>query len=155
MKKPQINEGDVHFVVNAKSKRLKCFDSNGKMKWMVEAHCEGTNGHYSVFQGNTPPGLYKCGNPDDVLPTDGDKNSFGPWFVPLIEQEGQMSRYGRDGIGVHGGGSGLTNPYYAPKQGWMVTHGCIRVQNDDLIRFVNTVQYLRRKNRTAWLSVNW
>lgn len=155
MKKPEIRQGDVHFVVNAKSRKIKCYDSNGKMKWMTEARCEATNGGYQNFQGNTPPGLYKCGAPDDVLSSESDRNSYGPWFVPLEEQEGQMSRYGRAGIGVHGGGSGLANPYYSPKQGWVVTHGCIRVQNDDLNRFVKTVFHTRRSGRNAWLSVHW
>jgi hypothetical protein len=153
--KPKVKQNDVHFVVNANTRRLKCFDASGHLRWMAEAHCNGTNGSYNVFQGDTPPGLYKCGLPDDVLPTDSDKASFGPWFVPLIEMEGQMSRRGRSGIGVHGGGSGLADPFYALRQGWVPTHGCIRLQNEDVIRLVNTVKFIQRNGGTAWLSVHW
>ncbi|GEM_PF-5499905 len=153
--KPNVQKNDVHFVVNAVSKRLKCFDASGQLKWTVEAHCEGTNGSYDVFQGDTPPGLYKCGSPDDVLSTDSDRNSFGPWFVPLNEMEGQLTRRNRSGLGVHGGGSGLSNPFYAMRQGWVPTHGCIRLQNEDAVRFANTVKFIQRHGGTAWLSVHW
>lgn len=34
---------------------------------------------------------------------------------------------GRD---IHGGGSGLQNPF-APRQGWVPTYGCLRMQNKD------------------------
>ena len=31
---------------------------------------------------------------------------------------------------IHGGGSGLPFPY-APRQGWLPTYGCLRMQNED------------------------
>ena len=34
---------------------------------------------------------------------------------------------GRD---IHGGGSGLDDPF-APRQGWIPTYGCLRMQNED------------------------
>ena len=34
---------------------------------------------------------------------------------------------GRD---IHGGGSGLSDPF-APRQGWLATLGCLRMQNED------------------------
>lgn len=157
MKKPEIKKSDVHFVVNAKSNKLKCFDSNGKMRWMVEAHCIGVKGSYLNKDGNTPPGLYSLGAPDHIKPNESDeaKNSYGPWFVPLQEEEGQLTRLDRKGLGVHGGGTGLANPYRAANQGWMVTRGCIRLQNENVIKFANTVFQTRRLGGKAWLSVHW
>ena len=155
MKKPNLRPTDVHIVVNAKTKKIKFFDANGSMRGMIEAHCIGTGGAYTVYQGDTPPGLYKCGTPDDVLSTDSDKSSYGPWFVPLVEQEGQLSRLGRAGLGVHGGGTGLADPYYASNQGWVATHGCIRVQNFDLNHVASTVKFVQKNGGTAWLSVHW
>lgn len=150
-----ISKNDVHFVVNALTNRLKCFDGSGRLKWSIEARCIGSAGNYDVVQGDTPPGLYKCDTPDDVLETEGDSSAFGPWFVPLIEMENQLTSRGRAGVGVHGGGSGLKDPFRALKQGWVVTHGCIRLQNEDLTRFVTTVRYIQRQGGAAWLSVYW
>jgi len=31
---------------------------------------------------------------------------------------------------IHGGGSGLEDPF-APRQGWLGTYGCLRMQNED------------------------
>lgn len=31
---------------------------------------------------------------------------------------------------IHGGGSSLPDPY-APRQGWLCTYGCLRMQNED------------------------
>lgn len=31
---------------------------------------------------------------------------------------------------IHGGGSGLADPF-APRQGWVPTYGCLRMQNED------------------------
>jgi lipoprotein-anchoring transpeptidase ErfK/SrfK len=50
-----------------------------------------------------------------------------------------MDRYGRAGIGIHGGGSGLPAPF-AARQGWAKTHGCVRVQNEDLTKLVKIVK---------------
>lgn len=40
---------------------------------------------------------------------------------------------------VHGGGSGLPNPY-APKQGWKPTEGCTRAQNEDIEELCDVVE---------------
>lgn len=106
-----VGEKDVHFVVNTATHRLKCFLAGGKMKYMIEARCEGVGGSCEYRYGATPPGLYKCGSPEMIPLSDPESASYGPWFVDLIEQQNQERSRGRAGVGVHGGGGGLSNPY--------------------------------------------
>jgi hypothetical protein len=42
-------------------------------------------------------------------------------------------------MGLHGGGTGLEDPF-AALQGWVKTQGCIRVQNKDLEEIVKFIQ---------------
>jgi hypothetical protein len=155
MKRPSLSDWDTHFVFNAGGHHLKCHDAKGNLRWQVRAIGYGTVGDYTKVGGNTPPGLYCCGVPEAISPDDKEKDSYGPWFVDLQEQEEQESKHGRAGIGVHGGGSGLPNPYTDTRQGWVKTLGCIRLQNEDLRRFVGSVQYTQSHGGTAWLSVSW
>jgi hypothetical protein len=48
---------------------------------------------------------------------------------------GQLAKYGRDGIMIHGGGSNAPDPF-APYQQLCKTEGCTRVHNADLARLV-------------------
>src|SRR5262249_46177606 len=131
--RPRLGSSDIHFVFNARTHLLKCFDSAGRCHWMIEAHGEGTNGPgYDVVGGDTPPGLYRCSPPEAIPSDDAEAGAYGPYFVNLLEMEKQESSRGRAGVGVHGGGSGLPNPYFSKHQGWVYTHGCIRLQNEDL-----------------------
>lgn len=56
---------------------------------------------------------------------------YGGFYIPVLDVNGLWVRYGRDGIGIHGGGSGLGDSF-APTQGWVITEGCFRLQNVDL-----------------------
>ena len=54
---------------------------------------------------------------------------------------------------IHGGGSNLDDPY-APRQGWLPTYGCLRMQNEDgqalsllLIDAGNSVEFEVRDER--------
>jgi hypothetical protein len=49
---------------------------------------------------------------------------------------------GRD---IHGGGSGLRNPY-APRQGWRPTRGCTRGQNEDIQNLGTTITDFKRRH---------
>ena len=55
----------------------------------------------------------------------GPKPRFGPGDCTYIET------WHPNGKDIHGGGSGLPDPY-APRQGWIPTQGCIRMQNEDV-----------------------
>lgn len=158
-KKPPIRTPyDVHFVVNARSRKLKCYDAQGQLRWVIDARCEGSRYGYDVPGGDTPPGLYLVARPEYIHSTDEQARSFGPWFCDLEEQEDQERSRGRAGIGVHGGrgDASLAVAYHSKRQGWLPTHGCIRLQNEDMAnRFVPAVVYTLRKGGSPWLTVVW
>ena len=63
-------------------------------------------------------------------------NEYGPYKITTSDSRLRW---------IHGGGYGLENPL-AAKQGWQPTHGCTRMQNDDLTDFANSIK--------AWLKAN-
>lgn len=156
-----IAPGDAHFVVNAKSEILKAYyvDPTGKRTGMLyskPARCYGANGPgWQVPGGDTPPGPYLIGEIHHIHPDDKQANAFGPVFMDLEELLEQERKYHRAGVGVHGGGSGLADPWHAARQGWKVTNGCIRMQNEDVLRVLETVQFVRKNGGQAWLTVVW
>lgn len=124
-------------------------------RWVIPARGYGANGPgWWMVGGDTPPGRYRLGDITAIPADDRQASAFGPYFIDLIELEGQESRFGRAGIGIHGGGSGLPEAWAARRQGWKVTHGCVRVQNEDLMRVVNSVLWTRKQNskRGEWFS---
>ena len=52
---------------------------------------------------------------------DANGPAYGTFYIKTADPRG------RD---IHGGGSGLPNPF-APRQGWVPTYGCLRMQNVD------------------------
>ena len=140
---------DRHLVFNASQHNLKCYRRDGTLEWHMEAHGEGTGGDSSLPNGNTPPGLYLVGR---IEQTAGD-DRYGPYAIKLDPVE--LDKGGtRDGIYIHGGGSGLKKPL-APRQGWRNTHGCIRVQNDQLGTIVNKVRGVQGRTGQVWVTVKW
>lgn len=133
--------------------RMKLFiPGESGPRWEIPARGYGANGPgWWMTGGDTPPGRYRVGKIHPISADDPQANAFGPYFLDLIELEGQEMRHGRAGIGIHGGGSGLADPR-APFQGWKITHGCVRVQNDHLLRVVNTVLWVRKQQslRREW-----
>lgn len=155
MKKPNMGKNDIHLVVDAKGEKVKCFvKGEADPRWILPARCYGANGDNWTPGGDTPPGLYRMGVPEKIPVNDAAADSFGWWFVDMAEQENQERERGRAGIGFHGGGSGLADPL-APYQGWQVTHGCVRLQNKDLEKAVNSVQYAQKNKGTAWITIIW
>jgi RHS repeat-associated protein len=107
---------------------------------------EGSGGPYvypssnSVFPNSLPgaAGPYVSGN-IYILPGphNDDPNAYGP--NAIIETDDPRYRW------IHGGGLGLPDPL-APYQGWYPTHGCTRMQNqdiDDLTRIILDWQGVR------------
>lgn len=126
----------------------------GKPRWDIPARGYGVNGPGWWMQGgDTPPGRYRIGDIHVIPDDDPQVNSFGPYFLDLIELEGQERKHGRAGVGIHGGGSGSPNPQ-APFQGWVMTHGCVRTQNEHLLRVVNTILWARKQGslRGEWYT---
>lgn len=156
MKKPALKPNDIHLVMNAKSRILKCFDAQGRLKWNVLARAEGIAGPgWSVQNGDTPPGLYSCAQIIPWRPAEGPEvlEIYGPFFIVLVDEE-ERKRGGATGIGLHGGRD--RSPGRPPSRALdlMITHGCIRVDNDDMTRIVEpAVRWTQQHGGTAWLTV--
>lgn len=167
-----------HLVFNGQSRLLKLFIKDaadfGKPDGLlhtVECHDVGVNDQYvtagmDVYGSHCkcPPGDYGIGyplpcatrNPDGSVTThNNDDAAYGCWFIPLIDTHGDEAQHGRAGIGVHGGGSDLPDPF-ALKQSWEYTYGCLRVQNGDLESVVVPfVKFIQSHGGTVTLSVVW
>ena len=98
-----------------------------------------------------PPGEFLLGNPSrrGTVP-------FGDWFIPLLDYGAHhaMRDHRRSGIGLHGGGSGLTHPF-APQQSppWVPTHGCWRLLNRDLARLVTLLERCSEDGGVCYATV--
>lgn len=130
--------GDTHLVVNAVSNTAKAYDFNGKLLWEKPALADGQHANWKVYQGDTPPGLYRLGalyNDYDNDPNPGyDRTlaSYGWLTIDMVDLEGNEDKF-RSGICVHGGGSGLGWPgAWEPYQQLVPTWGCVRMHNKDL-----------------------
>lgn len=134
--------GDTHLVVNDASEKLTAFDFHGTRLFAIPclARGQGADTEWKSPNTDTPPGLYKVGSVWRDYDRLGDKPGFQPDLMPygwytldLVELEEQERRYGRAGIAIHGGGSGLGWPgCWQPRQALLPTHGCVRVHNADL-----------------------
>lgn len=154
--KPPVGPLDVHIVVNTVTDLAKCHvPGEAAPRWVVQARNEGVSGPgWDRPYGDTVPGLYRITRVEPIPRDDPAAPSYGPVFLWLEEQEGQQAAVGRAGIGWHGGGSGLPAPL-APRQGWQVTHGCLRSQNADLVeRVVPTVRFTLARGGRVWLTVS-
>lgn len=139
----RMRPNDLHIVVNGETQKLVAYRKDGSVVYACPARCFGQHADWTRTNGDTPPGVYRCGT---IYDTRGEA-SYGRWCVDLEDLEGQETGNGRAGISLHGGGSGLANPF-APYQGWQATHGCIRVQNADLERLVSLI-----REHTTYLQV--
>lgn len=141
-----LNSFDLHFTFSDSQKTLKCFDSAHKLRYTLECRNDTVNEGYG-HNGKCPPGQYILGEPVFV-----NSISFGEWFIPLHDPEGNWIPEGRGEIGIHGGGSGLADPF-APRQGWVITLGCLRMQNEDLAKVADSVNYTYEHGGTPYLTV--
>ena len=71
-------------------------------------------------------------------PYENNKKAFGPNDILRTDD---VSR----GRWLHGGGTGLPDPE-APRQGWMPTLGCTRLQNEDIRDLANQVREFKTQN---------
>jgi len=151
-----MNKKDYHIVADGVQGRMKCYDYDGNLKWIIPCLCKGVMGPGSDVQGgDTPPGTYLVGQ---LTETQSDEpastwNAFGKFFFDLVELENQEASRGRAGVGVHGGGSASPNPL-AENQGLYPTHGCVRLLNKDLRdKFLNTYRYAKKNGGKLYLTV--
>jgi len=144
-KKPSLKPGDFHLVMNDASETLRAFDHTGHQLWSIPALARGQDKdtEWKRQGSDTPPGLYRVGqvyrdydeagaNPAKTT----NRMAYGWYSFDLIGLEGQEgggSRWGRDGVMVHGGGTACGWPgAWAPRQALHPTLGCIRCHNIDL-----------------------
>lgn len=72
-----------------------------------------------------PDGVY----PDIQADIEDLEEAYGSFYITTGDYRG------RD---IHGGGSGLPDPY-AARQGWVPTWGCLRMQNEDGIELCGLI----------------
>ena len=168
-----MKQGDAHLIFNGPARELKFFMyGDAAPRHTFVAHDVGVNdGHLAAGEDvyghhcKCPPGvMYVLGKPQQqaVRQADGtvkavadDAQAYGFWFTPVNDDpNGDMKLHGRDGIGIHGGGSGLADSF-ADNQGWVPTYGCIRLQNIDNAALVNSVQFVQKNGGAVFLDVVW
>jgi hypothetical protein len=145
-----MKPSDLHAVFNDTTNRLKLFDAAGRLVFQCEARNDAVAGPGFGHNGDCPRGEFILGAPRKK-----GTEAFGAWFIPILDAAtgGPMAHYGRAGIGIHGGGSGLPGPF-SPRQGWVKTHGCLRVQNNSLAEIVSKVKGCLAAGGLVRLSVS-
>lgn len=156
MKKPTMTDQDIHLVMNAQTRKLKCFTRQQGLKWMVHARAEGVAGPgWDRTYGDTPPGLYSCTRIQPTLASEPRSvfETYGPYFVFLQDEEARR-RGGHTGIGIHGGRDRSPGRPPSSAAELSITHGCIRVDNHDLEhQVIPAIRWAQRNGGTAWLTV--
>lgn len=74
----------------------------------------------------TPEGVYRLQAPEKGANKKGGEFSFGPYFYRTNHKNNGSSTL--SGVGLHGSGLPFLN-------GTAVSHGCMRIDNDDLKKF--------------------
>jgi len=69
--------------------------------------------------------------------SDSSADGFGPLKWRTTDSRGRW---------IHGGGTGLDDPYNAPRQGWKPTLGCTRAQNEDVKSLCDASKEWVKKN---------
>lgn len=142
---------DTHMILDRSARSLQLYAPGGVLLLEAEARNRTVNDAAPVNEryAPCPPGSFLLG-PVIV------KNTvpFGPFFLGLVDYDGYttMSDNHRGGIGLHGGGSGLGAPF-APRQGFVWTMGCWRLQNADLETLVKIVRPLRTAGGRCFVTV--
>ena len=130
---------DVHLRVKLPFNRdrsgVLSVEMNGKTIRTYEVLGRGSQGPGdTVFEtnGNTPTGTY-----DGVgFEIKSNQNSYGPVALRLRAKSGDAliahDEYGRDGLLIHGGSLGGPG-YWRGAGALRATHGCLRLDNDDML----------------------
>ena len=143
-------------------------DTAPVLRHTIEAHDVGVNDGTLAdpygFECKCPPGTFSVGVPEPCATRNADGTvtrhnandpAYGCFFTLLSDKgpDGPMAQHHRAGIGVHGGGTNLPDPF-ALKQGWLETDGCIRLQNEDNEQtWVPFVKYILDGGGTVDLTV--
>jgi predicted chitinase len=138
---------DFHLIVDDGAQTMTAFSGDGKVLWKIPALARGQREDttFNVRNSDTPPGVYEIVEPtyDDISrlgealpPFDQTLLEYGWIFFTLKDHEHAQAKFGRSGIGLHGGGTacGWDNPggAWSKRQRLHPTLGCIRIANEDL-----------------------
>lgn len=158
-----MKNGDAHLIFNGQSRKLKFYllsETGVELRHVWDCHDVGVNDQ-NISAGQDvyghlckcPPGIgYTLGAPQTLEPPE---RPYGFFFTPVNDDpNGDFNNHGRAGIGIHGGGSDLPDPF-APQQGWEWTFGCLRLQNEDNAVFANSVKWIQHNGGTVYLDVVW
>lgn len=135
----------THVIVNDESETAKAYSADGKLLWKVPCLARGIYGpDWRIRNADTPPGLYTLGEVYRDYKLYGDRPAYDRtliaygWFsFDMIDLENQETGIGRAGIMIHGGGSNNGWPgAWAPHQKLWPTHGCVRMHNEDLFKYL-------------------
>jgi hypothetical protein len=127
--------GDYHLVANAASGTVKAYEFSGKLLWERPILLQGQHDQYWAVGGDTPPGVWYLGQLHNDKANGTMDKAFGWMFFDMVDLEGREDGNNRAGLGVHGGGSSLRDPF-APRQPLVPTLGCPRMHNEDLEKYV-------------------
>jgi len=96
------------------------YDSDNGNQYQYECHHDFEEGYNEkgAPRASLPLGTYTASA--DEPPTDNGP-AYGTFYINTDDPRGRV---------IHGGGSSLPDPY-APRQGWLCTYGCLRMQNED------------------------
>ncbi len=166
-----------HLVFNGPSRTLKFYvqdQGSVQLRHIVTCHdvgvLDGTLPDPYGHNCKCPPGMFFVGepqpcairNPDgSILKIHNDDAAYGCFFTPLVDNpvDNAFLMHGRAGVGIHGGGSDLPDPF-ALQQGWEYTFGCLRLQNADneriLVPFITYIRkYSSDPDHAVALTVYW
>lgn len=144
---------NLSLVYNGASDTLKVFDHTGRFRYSIEARNDttespkGSKRDFFGYRGRIPPGVYTVGEPQKIPMGEAP---YGYWFIPIYGPAAEL--YERVGLAIHGGGSGAEDPF-APRQGWVVTHGCLRLQNEDMDRLAKSILWAMKHGGRITLRV--
>lgn len=128
--KDQIGKGYPVWSIDKEFGLARYYDADGNLLISSPAGTGLVRGNKSREGDNkTPEGVYILSNPELGKNKKGGEASFGPYFYRTNhknEDSGNLSN-----VGLHGTGFPILN-------GSNVSHGCIRIDNDDLETFYNT-----------------
>ena len=114
----------MKLVFNRQIEAILVINENGATIGLYEC-CD------DFFAGENDEGQPRASLPDGNYTVSAEEpgqsaaDANGPAYGTFYIRTGDPR--GRD---IHGGGSGLPDPF-APRQGWVPTHGCLRMQNID------------------------
>jgi hypothetical protein len=134
---PRANDGTGHATVTVYS---KC----GEVVFNIPvALAVGTGGKdRTVTNADTPFGVYRYDDYHKGKRVEKTPDAYGNGQVHMHPVYGEVADAGRDGIWLHGGGTGLKDPY-APRQELIHTHGCVRCYNEEVVALIDVIQAMK------------